>query len=277
MQLSTCLAEMQQAFRAAGIVNPSYDAKALVQHALGFSNIQLITQSEQVLSQEQQDHLAELLAQRLKRVPLQYLLGAWQWGGISLKTDSRALIPRPETEILLQLALQAASNFGPSLRILDVGTGSGALALALKKALPQADVWASDVCQSALALAQENAANLGLSVNFVQSDLLDAISGSFELIVSNPPYLPDTDAANIQPEVTHDPPLALYAGADGLSVAVPLAAQSACQLTTMGVLLLELDPRNASQFAASLRAEGWEAQLHADLLDRQRFVWASLA
>lgn len=135
---------------------------------------------------------------------------------------------------------------------------------------------ATDLSPGALTLARENAALNGLAVTLVEGSLLAGLPGPFNLIVSNPPYLPEGDRAGADPEVRHDPDLALYAGADGLEVARPLAAQARAALAPGGVLLLELDPRNAAPFASELRADGWRAEVLPDLAGRERFVRARL-
>ncbi|WP_221089299.1 peptide chain release factor N(5)-glutamine methyltransferase [Deinococcus aquaedulcis] len=259
--------------QAAGVPSPEVDARALLVLALNLSPTALLTRGHEPAPADGQARYEALLARRAARVPLQHLLGEVEWGGVRLRTDARALVPRPETEWLLHLALQAlAGRHKP--RVLDVGTGTGALALGLKAARPDAQVSATDLSEEALSLARENAALNGRDVAFVAGDLLAGLSGPFDLIVSNPPYLPETDAQAAQPEVAFDPPLALYGGPDGLAVARRLAAQAGATLVPGGELLLELDPRNAAPFAAELRAQGWQATTAPDLTDRERFVLA---
>ncbi|MEF2277040.1 peptide chain release factor N(5)-glutamine methyltransferase [Deinococcus sp. YIM 134068] len=260
-----------QRLREAGVPSPEADARALVLHVLRLDGTALLTRGAEVVTPEDGERLASLLERRAARVPLQHLLGEVEWGGVRLRTDARALIPRPETEWLLHLTLEALRPV-PTPRVLDVGTGTGALALGVKAARPDATVTATDLSAEALALAHENAVLNGLDVAFVEGSLLADLSGPFDVIVSNPPYLPDADRAGADPEVGHDPALALYAGADGLEVARPLAAQARAALAPAGVLLLELDPRNAVPFAAELRAVGWRAEVLADLVGRERFV-----
>lgn len=258
----------------AGAPSPEVDARALLEHALGLSPTGLLLRgSEQVLPDDAA-WLNGLLEKRAARVPLQHLLGEVEWGGVHLRSDARALIPRPETEWLLHLSLQDLSAVSLP-RVLDVGTGSGALALGLKAARPDAQVWATDISPEALTLAQENSTRNGLEVTFVQGSLLAGLAGPFDLIVSNPPYLPESDRLEADPEVQHDPALALYAGTDGLELARPLAAQAAGALAPGAPLWLELDPRNATVFAAELRSTGWNTGVHPDLTGRERFVRAS--
>lgn len=197
------------------------------------------------------------------------------WGNVQLRVDGRALIPRPETEWLLHLALADLKGVRAP-RVVDVGTGTGALALGFKMARPDAAVLGVDLSADALALARENAALNGLDVAFIENDLLTACSSPFDLILANLPYLPDADRAHADPEVQHDPDLALYSGPDGLTLARRLIPQARVALAAGGVLWLELDPRNAPAFAAELCAQGWVATLHADLTGRERFVRAEL-
>ncbi|MFB9990773.1 peptide chain release factor N(5)-glutamine methyltransferase [Deinococcus oregonensis] len=263
-------------FAAAGLPSPRTDARELLKLVLGLSDTALFLASDREVLEAQAAQLSALIEARAARIPLQHLLGKVEWGGVRLKSDRRALIPRPETEWLLHLALEVLRGL-PHPRVLDVGTGTGALALGLKFARPDAAVTASDLSADALALAQENAALNGLEVQWIQADLLQGIAGPFDLIVSNPPYLPGADQHTADPEVRHDPDLALYAGADGLSVARPLLAQARAALAESegaggGVLLLELDPRNAPTLAAEARDLGAETQVLPDLAGRERFV-----
>ncbi|ANE44689.1 peptide chain release factor N(5)-glutamine methyltransferase [Deinococcus puniceus] len=261
-------------FAEIGLPSPKTDARELLKFVLGLSDTALFLSSDREVSEDQAARLLALIDARAARIPLQHLLGEVEWGGVRLKSDGRALIPRPETEWLLQLALEALrGRVNP--RVLDVGTGTGALALGLKVARPDAAVTATDISAEALALAQENAALNGLDVQFMQADLLQGLAGPFDLIVSNPPYLPDADQHSADPEVRYDPHLALYAGADGLSVARPLLVQARAALVAGGVLLLELDPRNAPTLAAEARSLGAVAEVLPDLAGRERFVRAS--
>lgn len=276
MTLQDLLAQTIRRLQSAGVPSPEVDARLLLEHALNLSRTAFLLRGGEEIAPEAEARARKLVERRAARIPLQHLLGEVEWGGVRLRTDARALIPRPETEWLLHLVTEDLRGLGrPDPRLLDVGTGTGALALALKAAFPQADVTASDLSADALALARENAALNGLSVTFVQADLLAALNGPFDLIVSNPPYLPDADREQADPEVRHDPTLALYAGADGLELARPLAAEAAARLSPGGLLWLELDPRNAPTFAAELNGAGWVAEVHADLVGRERFIRAT--
>lgn len=267
------LREAAECLRAAGVPSPEADARALLEHTLGLDRTALLTRGGEPVAEADAARLADLLRRRMAREPLQHLLGEVEWGGVRLRSDGRALIPRPETEWLLHLTLKALRDV-PAPRVLDVGTGTGALALALKAARPDIHVTATDLSAEALALARENAGLNGLDVTFRQGSLLANLTGPFNLIVSNPPYLPETDREGADPEVRHDPDLALYAGPEGLDVARPLAAQAGAALAPGGTLLLELDPRNAARFADELQAQRWRAEVLPDLVGRARFVRA---
>lgn len=252
----------------AGIESASYDARLLAEHALNVTRTDLLT-----TELEPTPAFWNMIAERARRIPLQHLIGWIEWGGITLKTDRRALIPRPETEVLLMMAateyrrLQAR---GISPRIADVGTGSGALGLALTFETGATNVTLTDVSPEALALAAENAARLGLQVTLHDGYLLDGLD-EFDLIVANLPYLPASDATHAQPEVTHDPLLALYAGEDGLTLARELVNMLDTHLSQQGSALLELDPRNVRLLAAEL-THHWQAEIFPDLTMRERFL-----
>ncbi|WP_038055904.1 peptide chain release factor N(5)-glutamine methyltransferase [Thermus amyloliquefaciens] len=213
-----------------------------------------------------------LLEKRLAGYPLQYLLKEVEFFGLPLRVAEGVLIPRPETEGLVELAL--GLPLPPRPRILDVGTGTGAIALALKAHLPEAQVWATDTDPEALALAQENAGGLGLEVAFLQAPLTGGLRG-LDLIVSNPPYLPEAYRAQAPRELAWENPQALYAGREGLDVARPLAQEARRALKPGGFLLLELAPENVHLLAEELKGQGWaEVAVLRDLSGRDRYLRA---
>ena len=265
--------ELTRRLLAAGIDSPLPEARALLTHVLRLDWSGLVLAGSRILTPAETAQLEDLTLRRLAREPLQHLLGSVDWGGVTLHVSPAALIPRPETEVLLQLALDALSGLSAPA-VLDVGTGSGALALGLAAARPDARVSASDVSAGALALARKNADANGLAVNFLHADLLEGVSGRYDLIVSNPPYLPESDRQEAQPEVRHDPELALYSGPDGLGLARRLVAQAPGHLTPGGQLILELDPRNVDVLAGEMRLAGWAAEVEVDLAGRRRFIVA---
>lgn len=222
--------------------------------------------------------LEGLVKRRELREPLQWILGTTQFYDLELIVRPGVLIPRPETERLLEIVLQELStelSTAPR-RVVDIGCGSGALALSIKQRFPQLEVWATDVSADAVRLSKDNAAALSLELVIRQTSLLDGIAGQFDAIISNPPYLPISDATTLEPEVRLEPSAALYSGADGLQLARQIAQLSTTRLSACGLLALELDPRNAPAMRDHLEILGFAARLEADLSGRQRFVIGKL-
>ncbi|WP_425148005.1 peptide chain release factor N(5)-glutamine methyltransferase [Deinococcus sp.] len=273
--LETFQRRLTRRLAGAGFAAAAQEVRALLMQVLALDWSALVTAGARELTAQEVQATEVLVARRLAGEPLQHLLGELEWGGVRLKVTPAALIPRPETEWLLHLALEELRG-RPAPAVLDVGTGSGALALALKAARPDALLSASDLSPEALALAQQNAERLKLEVQFIHSDLLLDVPGSFDLIVSNPPYLPDADHASASPELRHDPALALYGGPDGLRLARILMRQAPAHLRPGGITLLELDPRNVALLAAELGAADWKAEVRPDLSGRARFLRATL-
>lgn len=261
--------------RRAGVPSPETDAREIVQRVANLSQLELLMRSEQRVEVRQLQHLEQLTCRREAREPLQYLLSPIEWADLRLNVSPAALIPRFETEVLLTLALRTLPSWAAP-RVLDVGTGTGALALGVKQACPAAQVMGSDISPEALALARRNAVLNELDVMFLQADLLVGLSGPYDVLLSNPPYLPDADRAGAQPEVSFDPELALYSGPDGLSLARRLCEDTPRVLAPGGVMWLELDPRNVGVLAVELGAAGWATEIHPDLTGRERFLRAKL-
>lgn len=183
-----------------GVASPRVDAELILAHALGLERIELYTQHDRPLTAAERDTVRELLRRRARREPLAYVLGEWGFRRLVLTTDRRALVPRPETEIVVERCLALVTGEAAP-RVLDVGTGSGAIALAIAQEHPGARVTATDSSPDALALARENAARLGLGVHLVEGDLLAGQRGPFDLVVSNPPYVDEAELAGLEPEV----------------------------------------------------------------------------
>lgn len=216
------------------------------------------------------------VARRAAGEPLQHLLGVASFWGLELRAGPAALVPRPETERLVELALDALRPLRAPV-VLDVGTGSGAIAVAIARERPDAEVWATDVDPDALALAAANVRALAPAVRLVRADLLEGpelapVLPRADLLVSNPPYLPDADRASLPREVRRDPPGALFGGPDGLGPYRRLLAAAGERLRPDAPLLLELDPRNVGAAAAHARAAGRSARIHDDLTGRARFL-----
>jgi release factor glutamine methyltransferase len=222
------------------VENPRLNAEHLMAHALGRKRIELYLDFERKLTETELGPLRELVKRRSEGEPLQHLLGTVEFCGLTFLCDKRALVPRPETEQLVELVETRIEN--RELRIVDVGTGSGVIALSLAAKMPEAQVLGVDVSEDALALAQENAARLDLSerVQFLKSRLLENIEGAFDLIVANLPYVSIQDRHNLSPEVLHDPEVALFAGAQGDELVRELVDQARLRFRPGGLLALEI-------------------------------------
>lgn len=222
------------------VENPRLNAEHLMAHALGRKRIELYLDFERALSETELAPLRGLVKRRSKGEPLQHLLGTVEFCGLTFLCDKRALVPRPETEQLVELVETRIEN--RELRIVDVGTGSGVIALSFAAKMPEAQVLGVDVSVDALALAQENAARLNLSgrVQFLKGRLLENAEGAFDLIVANLPYISIQDRHTLSPEVLHDPEVALFAGAQGDELVRELIDQAPFRLRPGGLLALEI-------------------------------------
>ncbi len=255
---------------ARGSETPRLDAERLLSKALGCERIDLYMALDRPLTGTELDAARELVVRRGAREPLQYVLGEWGFRHLTLAVDGRALIPRPETEILVERALALLAG-RPSPRVLDVGTGTGAIALAIADEHPGAVVTGLDFSPDALALAAENVARTGLAVTLVQGDLFEELpAGPWDIVVSNPPYVEASDIAGLAPEVRDwEPHLALTA--EGAVAAV--ARGAAPVLAAGGGIVLEVGEGQASDAASLLAELGFEAiRVTPDLAGIDRIV-----
>ncbi|MFZ9963920.1 MAG: peptide chain release factor N(5)-glutamine methyltransferase [Terrimicrobiaceae bacterium] len=259
-----------------GVESPRLNAEHLLAHTLGMSKrMDLYLAFDRPLGEKERAPLRDLVKRRSEGVPLQHLLGTVEFLGHEFLCDPRGLIPRPETEELVGLVLKLAPEAGS---FLDVGTGSGVIALSLAMARSEANVTACDISKAALALTAENRARLGLEarVDLIESDLLSAVDGSFDVIVANLPYIPSPEIPTLSREVRHDPVSALDGGPNGLQLIERLADQLPSRLVAGGVLALEIGYDQAERVIAILAARGFQdSASHADHQGHQRFVTAS--
>jgi release factor glutamine methyltransferase len=248
---------LTDAFRQAELDSPELDARLLVGHALGLDHAGLTIDSGRSLGGDTALALAALAARRLEREPIARILGVKEFWGLPLRLNDATLVPRPETETVVEAALAAIDSAGPrtgALRIADLGTGSGALLIALLTELPNAAGIGTDVSCKALAAARDNADRLGVisRAEFTVCDFGAALTGNFDLVVSNPPYIASADIDALSPEVRHDPRRALDGGADGLDCYRAIAGQAPGLLKPNGDLVVELgigqDPAVATLF-----------------------------
>ena len=265
-------------FTAKGVESPRLNAELLIGHVLGLQRMQLYLQFERPVTEPELEKIRPFVKRRSQREPLQYILGETEFFHLKLKIDRRALIPRPETEHLCELIPQHLP--APPATILDLGTGSGAIALGLAALYPNAAVTALDVSEAALDLARENAEALGLAgrMRLLCSDWFAALEPGvrFELIVANPPYLSEQETAATMLEVRgHEPLVALASGADGLAALTRIITEAPSFLAEAGLLALEtgLDQqvvlRERAATAGFARVESLR-----DLSDRERYLLA---
>lgn len=261
-----------------GVESARLNTELLVGHALGLKRMQLYLQFERPLVEAELDKIRPLVKRRGNREPIQYIIGETEFGGLKLKVDRRALIPRPETEYLIELLVQRQSAAPAS--ILDLGTGSGAIALALAKAYPEASVTAVDKSAEALALAGENCVACGLDkrVSLLESDWFSALpaGAAFQLIVANPPYLSDGETNETSTEVKgFEPVMALSAGANGAAELEKILVEAHDFLNPGGLLACET---GTAQHAAlqHLAAKTGYARTESlrDLTGRDRYLLA---
>ena len=246
------------------------DAELLLAHTLGRPRIELYTDFDRPLSSGELDAYRELVARRARREPVAYILGEWGFRRLTLNVDARALIPRPETEVVVGRALSLIQEIDRP-RVLDVGTGTGAIALAIVDEHPGADVTAIDVSPDALALAAENAARTGLAVELRQHDVLDGLpDGPYDLVVSNPPYVEQDELPGLMPDVREYEPHVALVG-DRVPELVARAALEA--LRPGGWLVLEVGDGQAPGTLALLESLGYaDVAATQDLTERDRVV-----
>jgi release factor glutamine methyltransferase len=260
------------ALNGARVDTPRLDAEILLGHALGVDRTALWLDPDREVSGDAARWFRDAIRRRtVERVPVAYLVGHKGFRHLDLMVDARVLVPRPETEHLVEALLDLPQG----ARVHDVGTGSGAIALALKDERPDLKVGASDVSPDALAVARANAERLNLKVSFSQGDLLDGVDPHLDVIVSNPPYVQDGDRATMMPEVVrHEPGLALFAGADGLRTIRPLLTQAAATRATL--VALEVGAGQAPAVRALVAAAGFpDVETVTDLAGHERVVLGS--
>jgi release factor glutamine methyltransferase len=246
------------------------DNRVLLCHALGVNRIALITQSERVLTDDEAQRFAALVQRRLAGEPIAYIVGQREFFGLPFEVGSAVLIPRPDTELLVELTLE---RLPPQGRVLDMGTGSGAIAVSLAHTRKDADVTALDVSADALAVAQRNAANNGARVSFLQSDWYAALAGAprFDVIASNPPYIASGDHHLSEGDLRYEPVGALTDHADGLAALRIIIAGAPAHLTAQGWLLMEHGYDQAEAVRALLADAGYtEVQSWRDLAGIER-------
>ena len=274
---------LTDAFRAAGLDTPELDARVLVGHALGLDHGALAAASNRALDARDAAAIATLAARRLAREPVARITGHKEFWGLPLRVTAATLVPRPETETVVEAALALIDSVGGRsrmLRVADLGTGTGALLLALLSELPNARAIGTDISPDALAVARDNAARVGFGsrAEFVVSDFGAALPGGYDLVVSNPPYVASGEIAALAPEAASEPRLALDGGADGLACYRAIAADAPRLLAPAGHLVIELGFGQQDLVTALIRAQGLETMsVHPDLAGTPRALCARVA
>ncbi len=264
-------------FKKREIDSPRLNAEHLLAQVLGCKRIELYLEFERDLDEAELALLRERVRRRGQGEPLQHLLGTVEFCGRTFLCDKRALVPRPETEQLVELLISKFHFPNPNFRVLDVGTGSGVIVLTLAKEFSEAEIFAVDISDDALALARENAKRLGLNqrVRFKKSNLLRDIEGTFDLIVANLPYIAAQDRHILSREVLHDPEVALFSGVHGDELVRELIEQAPARLRPSGRLALEVGLGQSESLFSTLTGKNYrDICLKNDYSGRPRFLFA---
>ena len=264
-------------FARQGIDTARLDAECLLAHALGVERLRLYIDFDKPVDPAERARFRELVRRRAtERVPVAHLLGTREFWSLPLRVSPDVLTPRPETETLVMAALERRPRPDGPLAVLDAGTGSGAVALAIAQEWPESVITATDSSQKALILAQENAETLGMSqrIRFLLGDWLQAVRGErFDVMLSNPPYVAESERSQLPPELAHEPEQALFAGSDGLDALRVLVAGAPQVLAPDGIVALEMAPGQTNWARAALSEAGFEGvSTHRDLAGRPRVI-----
>jgi release factor glutamine methyltransferase len=260
------------------IASPRLDAEVLLSHVLRCDRVGLYVRFEQPLERDELDAFRELVRRRAAGEPVAYLTGTKEFWSLPLRVDPRVLVPRPETELVVDVILELTRG-APSGRACDVGTGSGAIALALKRERPAWTVVATDVSAEALAVARDNAARLALEVELLEGHMLRPLAGRgpFDVVASNPPYIAEAEVGTLMREVAeHEPRVALTPGGDGLALIRELVAGAPALLAPGGALVLEIGHQQGAAVKALVAATGAfdPPAVRRDHAGLDRVLWA---
>jgi release factor glutamine methyltransferase len=261
--------------------SPRLEAELLLAHGLGCDRIRLVIDSQRELEAHELQKVRALIQRRRRFEPMAYILGQREFWGRPFAVDSNVLIPRPDTEALVEVALSLTKPQDLYGAALDLCTGSGCVAVTFALERPTWRMWASDISPGAVAVARANAVRLGATeVCFVEGDLFRPIDPAlrFDLITANPPYIPESDLATLQPDIRdHEPHVALTSGADGLELVRKIVPQALQYLTAGGALALEIGADQAQRVAALMEQHGYKGVgIQRDLGNRERVVFGRL-
>ena len=251
-----------------GSPDAKLEAEVLIRHVLGIDRATFFRDLEEPVTYSDRQHLDDLVVRRLRREPLNYITGFREFYGLSFEVSDSVLIPRQETELLVETVISLArSRPKPEMKICDVGTGSGAIAISLAVNLPFAEITAIDISQSALDIADANRRTHGVytRVALRRGNLLEPVDFKPEIIVSNPPYIPMGDLSLLQPEIQYEPRVALDGGTDGLELIRCLLSQSLDKVSSTGAILFEID--SSQENSARILAREYFPNSHISVLD----------
>ena len=272
MTIREALKNAAARLEAAGVPNADYDAAQMLAHVLGEDALMMRLNNHRMLSETHAAQYELLIARREKREPMQYILGETGFMGLMFHVEPGVLCPRPDTEILCEEALR---RIALGMRVLDIGTGSGAIAVSIAKLAPDSEVTAVDVSDTALRVAGGNAKRNGVKVRFLKSNCFEALDGEvFDVIVSNPPYISSEEMKALMPEVCMEPELALYGGEDRLDFYRRISREAGAYLKDGGALLFEIGWRQKDDVSALLRDHIGEPFALKDYGDNWRVVGA---
>lgn len=286
MDIAAALARARAFLHQKGIEAAPLEAEVLLAHVTGTDRVGLYREANRPLSLEEEEKFQELLQRRAAGEPVAYLTGCREFMGLTFRVTRDVLIPRPETELLVEVALELLTGGAvpgeERLFLADVGTGSGAIAVSLARYLGKSTIYATDISPAALAVAAENARRHGVAgrIIFLAGDLLSPLQkvlppGSLSLVAANLPYIPSDEIKKLMPDVArHEPHLALDGGRDGLELYRRLVPQARELLAPGGYLLMEIDPSQAPLMSRLLPEGAWRYRVRRDLAGRQRLVVA---
>lgn len=256
--------------------SPRLDAELLLTLVLGCDRVKLVIDSQRPLAPEELAAYKALHVRRRRGEPIAYIMGEREFHSRPFRVDGRVLVPRPETELLVETAMRRTRHLSLCARVLDLCTGSGCVAITLERERPTTSVLGSDISADALAVARDNAHRLGAMVGFVQSDLFEAFPAAeqFDLITANPPYIPQGEMADLPVDVREfEPTVALAAGDDGFSVIRPLIDRAPSHLARDAVLAIELVSGSAADVASMMRERGYrDVEVQKDYGGHERII-----
>ncbi|MFP4362724.1 MAG: peptide chain release factor N(5)-glutamine methyltransferase [Spirochaetia bacterium] len=274
MTVREALERAHHALAAAGIETPRLDATVLLAHAAGWNKARLLASYPENLEKGTMLLFENFIEKRLSGLPVSYIRGFKEFYGLEFRVDKRVLVPRPDTETLVDAAAQIIRQTPDALRVLDVCTGSGCVAITLQHLFPHITVHASDISSFSLEVFKKNSSEiLGYEMKAVESDLFDKIDGKFDLITANPPYLSDDEYALMEKEKWPEPKNALAAGEDGLEIIRELIPRSLEYLFMNGYVLLEAAYWQMNEIRQIMEEAGFsDVSIHRDLAGRQRVI-----